>query len=436
MNRLFRWSMRFVGTLSLTLSCIACSTESDDASSDAVAAGKGQVQIFSWWTKGGEQEALNALIGLYRAKYPDSDVVNRALDTGDQAKMKMTELINAGTPPDAFQMNAGSPLMGNWVRYNGSDDSASKIESIDALYDAEGWRTVVPKPLQDSITCNNHIYAVPINIHRCNALFYNKKILSDNGLEPPQSLEDFYRVGDALKAKNITPLAIGFYEPWTLSFLFETTVLGTTSEQFYNDFYVGKANLDDPMFRSALEAYVKIISYSNVEDDGATLKWDTASDRVYDGTAAFTMMGDWVTGYFQAKGWKADVDFGEVPSPGTSGYFTISSDVFALPKGAQARENAINFLRIVGSVEGQNAFNVIKGSIPARTDITDTSKYNSISQKTIQDFASAKYVMSGETITTPRFNDQLLTIVKQLAVDRSIDGFLFGLKNFYETAKQ
>ena len=52
---------------------------------------------------------------------------------------------------------------------------------------------------------------------------------------------------------------------------------------------------------------------------------------------------------------------------------------------APDRENAIAFLRVVGSKEGQDAFNPIKGSIPARTD-GDRSKYDVYLNEAMDDF--------------------------------------------------
>ncbi len=60
-------------------------------------------------------------------------------------------------------------------------------------------------------------------------------------------------------------------------------------------------------------------------------------------------------------------DYSWAPSPGTDGIFIVLSDSFGLPKNAPNRDNAISFLKVVGSRgEGQDAFNPIKGSIPAR----------------------------------------------------------------------
>ena len=84
------------------------------------------------------------------------------------------------------------------------------------------------------------------------------------------------------------------------------------------------------------------------------------------------IMGDWTHGVMLSKKF---TDYKWAPAPGTDGVFIVLSDSFGLPKGTANRENAINFLKVCGSREGQDAFNPIKGSIPARTD-PDLSKYD------------------------------------------------------------
>lgn len=52
------------------------------AAGGSAAAGASQLEIFSWWTSGGEVEALNAIYEIYSAKYPDVEIVNAALAGG------------------------------------------------------------------------------------------------------------------------------------------------------------------------------------------------------------------------------------------------------------------------------------------------------------------------------------------------------------------
>lgn len=55
-------------------------------------------------------------------------------------------------------------------------------------------------------------------------------------------------------------------------------------------------------------------------------------------------------------------------APGNQGVFDALSDTFGLPKGARHPEEARNWLRLIGTAEAQDAFNPLKGSIPANVN--------------------------------------------------------------------
>ena len=69
------------------------------------------------------------------------------------------------------------------------------------------------------------------------------------------------------------------------------------------------------------------------------------------------------------------------------------SDSFGLPKGAKHREAALKWLKLLGSKEGQDIFNPLKGSIAARLD-SDLGKYNTYLQAAAKDWKSNKIVGS------------------------------------------
>lgn len=105
-------------------------------------------------------------------------------------------------------------------------------------------------------------------------------------------------------------------------------------------------------------------------------------------------MGDWAKGYFvNDLKLKVNEDFGYVPTPNTDGKFMVITDTFGLPKGVKNPDDVKKFLAVLGSVEGQDAFNPLKGSIPARID-ADPSKYDEYGKQTMQDFKTAELAPS------------------------------------------
>src|SRR5699024_10398432 len=73
--------------------------------------------------------------------------------------------------------------------------------------------------------------------------------------------------------------------------------------------------------------------------------------------------------------------------------FMVIVDTFGLPKGVEDEESVKEFLKVLGSVEGQDAFNPLKGSIPARVD-ADESKYDEYGTDTMEDFQNTSLTPS------------------------------------------
>jgi len=65
----------------------------------------GELESFSWWTSGGEVEALNAIYAIYNRLYPDVKINNAALAGGQGQGGNMKALLETrmlgNQPPDS-----------------------------------------------------------------------------------------------------------------------------------------------------------------------------------------------------------------------------------------------------------------------------------------------------------------------------------------------
>ena len=322
------------------------------------AAPAGKLEIFSWWTAGGEAEALNAVFGIYHARYPAVQIVNATVagGAGTNAKAVLKTRMLGGDPPDSFQVHAGHELIDTWVR-NGS------MEPLTGLFKAEGWTTAMPRGLLDILSYKGDIWSVPVNIHRANVLWYNKKIFADAHLAPPATFDEFFKDADALKAKGIVPFALGDKEGWEAGHAFEAVLIAALGADGYRGLWTGTTPWTGPKVTAALEIFKRMLAYANT--DHAALTWDGAGEYIMGGKGAMMIMGDWANGWFTSKTFN---EYGWAPPPGNTGVYDALSDSFGLPKKVRDRENVMAWLRVLGSREGQQAFNPLKGSICARTD--------------------------------------------------------------------
>ncbi len=337
-----------------------------------------QVEVFSWWTGGGEAAGLNAMIAIFQEQYPDTEFINAAVagGAGTNAKAVLATRLQAGDPPDSWQGHAGQELIGTYV-------AANQLEPLNDLYEEQGWLDVMPETLIPLISADGNIYSVPVNIHRANVMWYNPAILEANNIAVPTTLAEWITAMDTLKAAGVIPLALG--EQWTVMHLMETVFLASLGADAYNGLWDGSTDWGSPEVTQAINDFVTVLSYTNT--DSASLSWQDAAQLVVNGNAAFNVMGDWAEGYFRELGKAPETDYGWAPVPGTGGTFQFLSDSFVLPVGAPHRDAAINWLILCGSKEGQDAFNPIKGSIPARSD-GDRSLYGVYLQSAMDDWAS------------------------------------------------
>lgn len=381
----------------------------------STAAAAGKLEIFSWWS-GDEGPALEALIRLYKQRYPTVAVDNATVSggAGTNAKAVLKTRMLGGTPPDSFQAHAGQELIGTWV-------VANRMEDLGSLYKSEGWDKVFPKDLMGLISSKGGVWSVPVNVHRSNVMWYNPAKLKQWGVTAPKTWNEFLTTCATLKRKGVAaPLVVG--ENWTQQHLWESVMIGTLGAQGWQNLWAGKTKFTDPKVVQGFTTFGRVMDCANKDASG--LSWQQASDRIVDGTSAFNIMGDWAAGYFTTtKKLTPNTGFGWAASPGTGGTFVMLADSFGLPRGAKNRAEALNWLRLMGSKAGQDAFNPLKGSIAARTD-SDLSKYNTYSKSAAADWKRNRIVgsMAHGAVAPESFMSAFGAVIDQFMASKNAQG--------------
>lgn len=319
-----------------------------------------QLQVFSWWTGGGEAHGLEKLIAIWNKQHPGTPFKNETVagGAGTNAKAVLAQRLAAKKPPDSFQGHAGAELL-DYIK-------AGQVEPIDFIYKKYGFAKIMPKGLISQITYKGHIYSVPVNIHRANVLWYNPAVLKKAGItKVPTKWPEFITALGKAKTAGVIPLSLG--EQWTQKHLLETVMIATIGPARWATLWKTGNGWNTPGVTLALNRYKTLLTYTN--SDAASLTWQDASKLVADGKAAFNIMGDWADGYYRIDlKKKPKTGYGWAATPGTGGIYDWLSDSFTLPKGAPHRAAAVQWLGFLGSRRAQDTFNPVKGSIPARQD--------------------------------------------------------------------
>lgn len=322
------------------------------------------LELYHYWTAGGEKEAIDALINYFNEKYPETLVIQSPTAGGGGATLKtvIKTLVAAREAPDGCEILNGY----EFIIY--AKDGA--LEPLDDFWEEKGLVDQIPEPIALSVMYNGKHYGVPLDIHTHNNVFYNKEAFDTLGLKIPTTWDEFWEVCDAIreKAPGVDPIALGDRNKFPAAINFGSILLGT-DPQAYQDFINGKITADQ--LRPALQRFKKFMGYVN--SDHAALTWDEEVGRVYSGKAAMCIMGDFAKGYFMAMGWEYGKQYGAFKPIGTEDAMVYCCDVFQLFKGCKHPEEALKWLDVCASVEGQQRFNPIKGSIPTRMDTPVTA---------------------------------------------------------------
>lgn len=387
------------------------------ACAPAAPAVEDQLEIFSWWTTGGEAAGLEKMFELYKGEFPNTEIINATVagGAGFEAKPALKARMLGGDPPDSFQVHMGHELIDTWV-------TTDFMEPLDDVFQEEGFNEVFPPGVLEIVSYDGHPWSVPVNIHRANVLWYNKKVFEENGWTAPTTFDEFFALADVMQAAGVTPLALGDVGIWASTHLFEVVLAGTLGPDKYIGLWTGETDWNSAEVTQALESMARMLGYAN--PDHSALSWDQANDLVIAGSAGMTIMGDWVDADNLAKNFP---DSGWAPPPGTQGTFVALSDTFGLPKDVPHPEAAKEWLRLAGSKAGQEAFNPVKGSICARNDC-DKNLFGTYLQSAMDDWAKDSIVPSlahgaaaSESWVT-MINDVMTSFVSDLDVAKAQSG--------------
>src|SRR5271157_3732907 len=338
-----------------------------------------EVQMLHWWTSGGEAAALNVLKqDLAKEGYAWKDVPV-AGGGGEGAMTALKAMVAAGNPPTASQI----------LGYYAVDYAdAGNLADVSSLAQKEGWDKVLPKALQKFTTTNGKWGAVPINIHSVNWIWLNKALMDKIGGTEPKNFDDFLALLDKAKAAGVIPLALGG-QPWQEATMFDSVVMATGGPDFYKKAFIDldESALKSDTMKKSFDNLAKLRAYTDPNYAGRD--WNLATAMVIKGDALVQVMGDWAKGEFKAANKEAGKDFLCYRFPGTDGSVLYNTDMFAMFKVSSDRQAAqVALAEATMSPEVQSAFNVLKGSVPARMDVSDAA-FDLCGKKGIADVKAA-----------------------------------------------
>lgn len=362
----------------------------------------GTVEVLHWWTSGGEAAAVAELKSMLQEQGHSWLDFAVAGGGGDAAMTALRSRAVAGNPPTAAQVKG--PQIQDWA-------IEGFLANLNTIADAEQWDAFIPEVLADIMKFEGHYVAVPVNVHRTNWMWVNPSVMESAGVEIPTTWNEFERAAQQIQRAGFIPVAWGGQD-WQEATVFEAIVAGVGGTDFYIDTMVNAdlEAINSPTMIEILDTLRMVHGFTDPGSPGRD--WNLATSMIIEGDAAMQIMGDWAKGEFAAAGQQPGIDYIAVPVPQTHHQFLFNVDSFIMfnvrDPSAMAAQRAM--AKQILEPEFQEIFNINKGSIPVRTDMSP-DPFDGPAQDSMRDFAVAA-----------RSGDLVPSMAHEMAISRAVRG--------------
>ena len=160
--------------------------------SDESLEGREEITMWFWGAEPYAQEALKTiLVDKYNAS---QDKYQLVVEFRPSVDSDMTTALAANQGPDVVY-GSGPAFVMPLVE-------AGKLENLDAYAEQYGWKDKILTPYYESGTVNGNLYSL-VNGVSTMGVFYNKKVLADNGWEVPTTIAELEKIMDEAMAKGL-----------------------------------------------------------------------------------------------------------------------------------------------------------------------------------------------------------------------------------------
>ncbi len=314
----------------------ACAPSTNDSSGDGDGGGGTTLQVWSWRTE--DVDAYNKIFDVFEKKHDDITVEFKPFANTEYDTILSTGLTEKNGP-DVAQLRAygGLQPVCEANRLAPLDDVDVSAISDDVL---EGARCQK----------DGKLYGVPFATQVL-AVYYNKAIFADHGLEEPTTWQEMIDAADTLKKDGVTPFAVTGKDTWMLPIvhdLFAAPRYG--GPEFREALQSGDATFTDPDYTASIETLDELTPY--FPEDTAGVDYVTSQAMFTSGKAAMFPGGSFELGFFQKQNPDLEIGvFAAPPPPGsltdgplTPGWVDASFGVNAKSEKADAAKELVSWM--------------------------------------------------------------------------------------------
>ncbi|MFI8320166.1 ABC transporter substrate-binding protein [Streptomyces sp. NPDC085529] len=361
-TRLLRTAVVGGASLALTLSLAACG-----GSGDSAEGGAGTIHVLVYG------DATNKVEKQLVDTFNKTSKVKAVLDTipGADYQSKLQTIISGKQAPDVF-FNWGGGSIKPFV------DAGLLMPLDDFIAKDPGLKSNFLPSVFNTAVVGGKPYGVPMRGTQPVLLFSNKKVLADAGVTAPRTWDELLAAVKTLKAKGVTPIALGGGDRWPTQMWFQYLYDRVAGPELFQKAVNGDKSVwasEDSkkalgMLKELIDAGAFGTNYDSVKftDGGSPALLAT-------GKAAFELMGSWEYSTLQdayPDFVKSDLGYGTFPAiAGGKGdpanLAGNTNNYYSVLKNTEHPEAVAEFLKLMYSdefVKGQLGI----GNLPTTTN--------------------------------------------------------------------
>lgn len=318
------------------------------------------VKLWTIWNAEPRKSALAALVSDFEAANPGVRVKVTHLEP-DAYKTRIRVALGGGEAPDIYFVWSGEKMLHNFVR-------GGRVADLTSYMDANGgqWRDrLIPASL-DRVTFEGKVYGVPYLL-QCTFFFYNRQMFEQHGWQVPVTYTELIQLCEKIKAAGIVPIALGNVQKWPahhLPFVLTQRLMGKEASEAQYD-PLGPGDYAAPAFVQALQMFSDFanMGFFNKSPNGTTR--ENARALFYSEQTAMFYTGTWDMARFSEGGESPEefwdkwdffnfpaVEGGQADQAALAG----SPDGYVMSADSQVKDEAVEFLRFITSVEQARKF--------------------------------------------------------------------------------
>ncbi|MFC5650572.1 extracellular solute-binding protein [Paenibacillus solisilvae] len=275
------------------------STSSESPSADAKAkpVQGGPLEVGVLWPEGSDNFVAAQRVGdSLTTEFPGTDLTFTFSNT--KARPQLELRWKNDDPLDVDNIfNGANKSSYHWV------DEGKLKKLTDTLknttrpdYDGKSWEESILPIFRPFTQYKGDYYSVPDQAVVI-GLWYNKKMFDEFGLAPPTTWDEFLKVSEALKAKQVDPIAVAGTSPLYMGMWWDYLLQREVGTQGVMDVAFGdKKAADNPGFLKAAQKLQQLVDNGNFLKGFEGLDFTAAQTEFFRGKTGMILMGSWLVG--------------------------------------------------------------------------------------------------------------------------------------------